>query len=503
MRTSLSLLLGALVLAAAPLGCTPEVRDFGSGGAGASTPSSSSNGSGGDPSSTAASSGESSSSGGMPAMDLYVDSKMGNDEAPGTLEMPLKTIEHALDLIAKGHTIHLFPGVYDAQSGDSFGYEVPEDVHILGGGDQNSVTLSGGSADGNGPALVFKGGGELANVYMKGFATGLHASAGPLHLGDVSIDIAPDGTGISLDGTVVVTMDGGELLNGRTGVELHTAATIIMKGTTISNMGPNCSGGVAGIYASDSAKITLDNTTISGVLGPAIDLTSASTADLVNGAHVTTSGSIGCGNSEAISVSGSATLTLTNATLDDNEGPAILAYSPVQMNITNSYLIGNGSGIHVSNGAQLFLTASDVSQNLGQGVSGGGVMQIVGTTFQSNGSDAIAVYQGGQLFLRGSQLLQNYGAIDLNTDGSQESADLGKSGDPGNNTFQSTNLNIYLAWQIAGSLVYAVGNTWTPGDQFANNEGMAIQPQLCGPAGNAGSVKNIRIINQGPCVKLQ
>ncbi|MCC6558048.1 MAG: DUF1565 domain-containing protein, partial [Polyangiaceae bacterium] len=54
----------------------------------------------------------------------------GDDAGPGTEEQPLRTLKRALSIARSGDTVHLFPGTYDAASGEDFLTPVGDGVTI-------------------------------------------------------------------------------------------------------------------------------------------------------------------------------------------------------------------------------------------------------------------------------------------------------------------------------------------------------------------------------------
>ena len=153
----------------------------------------------------------------------------------------------------------------------------------------------------------------------------------------------------------------------------------------------------------------------------------------------------------------------------------------------------------MSGDSQTWITGGQFSNNQGDGLRMNGYVMIDGATFKANTGAAISVENGGQLTLRKSQLLSNYQGITASTDGVNENIDLGTSAQPGDNTLQSSTVNLYLGWTTAKT-VPAVGNTWVAGEQGADGNGHFPPMVICGPIGNSGNPRNFRIAFSGPCV---
>lgn len=490
------------------LGCPAEVRDFGNGGdgpggGGSGTGTTSATGSTsttssttGTTSTTSSTTGTTSSTGPAP-MDLWVDPVGGDDEATGAQATPLKTISQALQLIKSGYRIHLLAGLYSQDNnGDVFGYTIPDGVDIDGAGPAMTILDGKGAATG----FTFAGKGTIANLDMNDFGLAASATSGQVGLTQVHINMSPGGQGLSLNNTADAMLVQVDFNGGSTGVGMSTASKLTMQGGQIVGQGPNCSGGVAGISADGSASINLDGTLIQGVLGQALELRQAATAHLVK-STIDGSGPQGCGNGDAVALGESAGLTADQTIFKNSAGPAILSYGTGQINLTKCSIDANGwSGI-LSGDSQTSISGGSISNNQGSGIRLNGYVTIDGVMLSGNTSDAISVEQGGSLRLRGSQLINNYEGISANTSGGTESIDLGMPGDPGGNTIQNMTLGLYVGWTVTKTMP-ATGNTWVPGQQGTNAAGQFPGGNLCGPFGNSGSVRNIRIVNSGPCVSL-
>ncbi len=467
------------------------IREFpdGGGGSGAGGSSSSSTGGGGASSS--------SSSGNPPPTDIYVNPVSGDDAASGDQAAPLKTLAKALTLVQPGYTIHLLPGLYSfATNGDGFGYGLPDGVKIEGT-DLMSTTFDGANIQ---QGLNFNGSGSLSGVSMKGFATAMSASAGNVVLSDVIVDTIANGRAMDIRNTADVTMNNVTLVNGSAGAELDTASRLTMNGGSISGMGPNCNGGVYGIYARDSASITLNGTTISTIGGSAIELRQASSANL-NNALIDMTGPQGCGNGEALSTAESGSFMLVNTTVQNSAGFGILSYGSGQISLQDSTFANNGSGITAGQ-SQISITGGAILNNAGDGLSVSGFATLINVLIDGN-YEGISVHNGAQLNVRGCTIKNNAYGIYASGSGSGSSLNLGvSSADPGNNIIQgNTQYGLMVGWD-SPQIINARFNTWNPNMQGTDAAGKFMSgTQVCGP-NNTNPPKNYGIGYMGLCINL-
>ncbi len=111
---------------------------------------------------------------------LNVSSTTGSDSNPGSIDKPFKTIKKALTLVSSGQTINLLAGIYDAASGETFNYSVPNGVTIKA--NSSGVVLQGNSSQ---DGFEFLGAASVQYLTFKGFRTATAtATAGT---GDVTL----------------------------------------------------------------------------------------------------------------------------------------------------------------------------------------------------------------------------------------------------------------------------------------------------------------------------
>jgi hypothetical protein len=140
--------------------------------------------------------------------EIYVKSDTGLDTNPGTLEKPLKTIKKALSGVKTGQSIVMYAGTYDAASGETFNYDIPDQVTLKA--NSGSVILQGST----GRALMFLGAGSLQYVTLKGFPDGLSSktgATGAIGLVGVRFEAPPPPSGF-LGGNGVTHLGNAEML---------------------------------------------------------------------------------------------------------------------------------------------------------------------------------------------------------------------------------------------------------------------------------------------------
>jgi Protein of unknown function (DUF1565) len=113
---------------------------------------------------------------------LNVSSTTGSDSNPGTIDKPFKTIKKALTVVTSGQVINLLAGIYDAASGETFNYSVPNGVTIKA--NSNGVILQGGSSQ---DAFEFLGAASVQYLTFKGFGTATATATAVAGTGDVSL----------------------------------------------------------------------------------------------------------------------------------------------------------------------------------------------------------------------------------------------------------------------------------------------------------------------------
>ena len=314
----------------------------------------------------------------------------GLDSQWGTAHSPYRSLGQALAVAGPGDTCVLEAGTYDAESGETWGYAVPDAVTLTGESAAETV-LEGGVH----PAPSATGTG-LAALNPLGSLTVQKLSLADF---DVAVDLARpaqvslEGVAIRGNGTGLVVAAGGSSVK-LTGGSVDAAA-----------------GAVEVAAACDACSLTIDGTTLS----------ESNTAPLIQ---------ISEGSHHGV-------LSFKNAELD---GSVLVLDRQATMTIEASHLRGNGNAALNFSGAQLDVTGSDIRADLGPfGINfNGGKMTLTDVTVEGT---EYGVYQlAGTSKVRGSKFTgyssigYYYAAGDL---------DLGTATEAGNNAFVGVGAEAY------------------------------------------------------------
>ncbi len=410
---------------------------------------------------------------GGPANAIYVDPVNGDDTQLGTIDLPLKSLRHAIQVLPAGFRIALEDGTYDATSGEEFDTQTIPPGTVIVAVDDGKAILSGTATQ---TGLTFTGGGTVIGVELTGFATGAKITTGTVQLTDltcsatatcISVPVSAAPPSVALTN---VSVTGGT----RAGLFASSGAHIYWKGGTIQQMAVgDCFGAVK---VTDST-VVLDNVMMSNSDGPA--------AFALGNASLTIQGS-------------TITDMLNNSTMFDCQSATgvVTAQDPgsvVQMIGTTmtrtTYLSTKGA---LANGGELDVMDGAYS-NIGECLRtyGGttGRLSVVGGTYTScgigirvtEGTATIAdVTVAGALnngieiesttaaaILRGSTVMNNTHAGVYCTG----TCDLGTAADPGNNTLTGNGTNGFDLTSAPAGAYTAIGNTWRPTTQASDNNG--------------------------------
>ena len=402
--------------------------------------------------------------------ELFVDPEVGTDQDTCSRTQPCKTLTQALAQARAGQTIYLGSGTYARDTGESMNLTVPAGVTI------QAMTLSGAlllgnPADGS-PALVLQGDSTIRGLRIRGFYAGIAALEGEVTLD--SLEIEQTQVGLILQGPVQMLAQSMLFTGGGQAFQMASAAELRLVRSTISDMGPNCSGGVGIGYLQESAHVIFEGVTAQNNFG-SLELRQASSAD-INDSTLINNGSAGCGRSTHIDLVESATLRMMNTAVEQGPGSGILALNDNQVTIMGGSFVGNDQP-----------EALNVNANY---------LEVRGTKF-SGYFTAIRIGRGSNVF-RGVEINGNGVGIDFNTT-QNGFLDLGTPDQPGNNTIQQNSNTGLLVVGSAPAVINAVGNTWNPGEQGADANGqMPPGTTLAGPA--TGS--NFQISSEGPLIQF-
>jgi hypothetical protein len=371
------------------------------------------------------------------------------DDANDGLTMPVKTLKHAIGLAAANQEIRsivLASGRYSNASGETFPYTVPPNVTVIGpaGG---GATLAGTKAD---PGMSVNSSG-LQDVDLEDFTTAITA------------------TGMG-------SLKNVRVLTSSIAVQAETAAKLNASNLEIAGAVGACA---KGIVLNGSAQFTVTTLTTRN-LGTSLDAKDQSVSSIGN-ANIT--GDKTCSQSLGLlSVISNASFALTDSLLDGGANSGILLNpraSLFQATISNTIvrnmrLDGLGGGAPVGSSMSFQMTGGELSNNGNVAAElGDGTWTFINVAMRQN--VGLAVYlQNATLIMRGCTITGNGSGVDV-FDNSV--ADLGTVGSPGNNVLQgNTGVGLSLDGSAGATLINAVGNTWNPRKQDADDNGRYITP---------------------------
>jgi hypothetical protein len=366
-----------------------------------------------------------------PIVALHV-SPSGDDAYDG-LVLPVKTLRHAIQLAAANTQITqiaLATGMYSASSGETFPYIIPANVTVVGPAGGGAII----AGDKTVPGLTVDVGG-LQDLSLQDFATAVTVT-GTANLKNVQIPtsmiaVQIEATGSltvnNLDITGIVPDSGGQC---STGIILNGAAKLIATTLTARDVG-------RALDARDQSVVAIANATI------------ASNSPCAGGLLVMSTASFSLSDS-AVDVGGVgiyAQSTSFHATISNTRIRGGLGGFP---NLKGSFqMIGGELTSPQGSGAQLGL----------------GTWTFTNVLIHQN-RDLAFYLQNADLIMRNCQMIDNGEGIDVFQN---STADLGTMASPGGNIFQRNKAVSVFAESPA--LVNAVGNTWNPGVQGANESG--------------------------------
>ena len=358
-------------------------------------------------------------------------SASGSDANDG-IAMPVLTLKRALGVATvqtKLVTIAIEPGRYGVTTGEAFPYTLPSNVTIAGSTAGSTVLVGNSTTSG-----IIIDSGTLRDLEFESFTTAVNArqmtQLTRLHMraSDVSVN-----TGA----TAVVVVDGLDITGTAgacsTGVELNGAATLTATGISTR------------------------------ALGTSLEIKDSSTTKLT-GASFAGDGS--CPGS-VLQVSSSASFMLSDSTLDGGTSGItfVNALAATQTTLTNVTIRNMKSDGLTGNTTTVHMTGGELSSNLGDGANAtGGIWVFTNVTMNSNNSSGFFL-QNAALTMRRCTMSNNGNGVHV---ASGNKIDLGTQLDNGNNTIQNRVLGVIID---GGTQVSAVGNTWQPSVQGADNLG--------------------------------
>jgi hypothetical protein len=423
---------------------------------------------------------------------IFVNPLTGSDGSAGTQTAPLKTIHKAFSLFKAGNVIELQAGTYSAANGQIFPDSLPSGV-IIESVSAGQAVLLGTIGD-----LAFFGSGTdtLKYVQFQGFNTCIRAGAGShvlLGVGLNSINKTFD-----LYGAAEGTWDAG------TGTAAVVAVGKEFSRITIRNCQLSGTTNYSIVTLSNAARALITGTNVKDAPTTVLEMLDASVAE-VNTSTFTNTGLHGLGSSTAMSLRGTADLTVIRSTFLQTYGPAITMESPTaRLTLKRVYFDENALGI---NGSSLYLYGSasvdsTTISNSGQYgiVLSQGSYVVRNSLISGSPLQGISVSGGVSLLLRNTTV--SYGGIGVHLVASNSIADMGTASDPGNNTFQNnTKYGLQSDVTGSGSAVQAVGNTWSPNVQGSSANGRYSAQAVNGPT-SATTPANYYITSAGRAIQF-
>jgi hypothetical protein len=363
------------------------------------------------------------------------------DDANDGLTMPLKTLKRAIGLAAANRDIKriaLAVGRYSSATGETFPYRIPTDVTVSGptGG---GVTLVGTNSE-----------------------PGISVGAG----GVVDLDL--EGFTIAITATGTTTLRNIRVVTGTTAVQVETTGRVTATNLEISGTTGSCA---TGIVLNGSAQLTV-TTLITRRLGIALNAKDDS-ATTIGNANI--SGDMGCTQSFALMmISSTNSFHLNDSLLDGgpSQGIRMLPASPLFQTTISNTIVRNMRGDGISGGRSAnpsaFRMIGGALSGNGNGAEfSNGTWSFTNVMIRQNIGLALFVTDG-TLTMRGCTVADNGQGINISD---RAGGDLGTEASTGNNVLQAT-MGVALFLDGTGpTLVSAVGNTWNPNKQGADENG--------------------------------
>jgi hypothetical protein len=379
------------------------------------------------------------------------------DDANDGMNLPVKTLKHALGLAAANTQISkviLATGRYSADSGETFPYTIQANLLVIGPAGGGAIVAGNGSE----PALLLR---------------------------DASLrDMEFESFGVVIDSTGATSLTNVRVRGSSTAVRGHAGAALTINNLDITGAASACA---SGILLNDTADLKVNMLATRG-LGTMLDSRDHTTSELVN---VNVAGDLACANS-VIKITSDRTFSLRDSLLDMGNGGMNIA-SPPSGPQTNATLTGvsihniKGSAIGLAH-ASLQMIGGELAHN---GMTGpvisafDATLSLMDVTITQN-PGLVTYLQKTITTLRRCTVIGNGGGLDISV-ADPSVTDLGTATSAGDNTFQSNSRELTIEGSDFSPLreVNAIGNTWNPSVQDADGAGH-YDPTLVVPGSSSG-----------------
>ena len=391
-----------------------------------------------------------------PAPALTVQVSFNGNDADDGINRPVETFKRAIAIAtADPQVTHivLASGHYTMRGGETFPYTVPPNVVGISGPDGGVAILEGTGAE---PGLMMMGGGQLQDLELDNFT-------------------------VAIDGAGALRFKNLRIAGSMIGIQAADASKLRIDNLDITGGAAGSGICATGLKLGASVDLTVTNWTTRN-LGAALDANSHNVNDLskpgmIDIAKANITSNLGMGACAASVFALRYTpFTLSDSTIDGGSiGVDFSESDSLSVVVTNTTLRNLHVGLQGSGGTAQ-VTKSSITDNL-TGIGGGpGRWSLTNVTIARN-SFGIIIDTGDDsnaqatLTMRDCTVTNNTGGDGIELQGAT-GADLGTSADPGNNIIASnTPEGLNLGTATGQRHVDAVGNTWTPSIQGADDQG--------------------------------
>ena len=388
-----------------------------------------------------------------PAPALTVQVSFNGNDADDGINRPVETFKRAIAIAtADPQVTHivLASGHYTMRGGETFPYTVPPNVVGISGPEGGGAILEGTGAE---PGLMMMGGGQLQDLELDNFTVAIDG-AGALRF--KNLRIAGSMIGVQAADASKLRIDNLDITGGAagsgicaTGLKLGTSVDLTVTNWTTHNLGT--------ALDADSPDATFPGM---------IDIAKANIASNL-GRTACQGNVIGLRNNA---------FTLKDSTIDGGDfGIDFIGGESLPAVVSNTTLRNLSVGLR-SFGGTSRVAASSIMDNNVAILGDVGRWSLTNVTISRNSVGIFIATRGGDSNAQAALTMRDCTVTNSTMDGIElqgaTDADLGTSADPGNNIIASnTPEGLNLGATTGQRHVDAVGNTWTPSVQGADDQG--------------------------------